>query len=126
MCLTADPEVVSLIPARFHTFMEIDREIISTDILLPSADSRRVVVSYKQKYVHEVLVNCLVKLGQEISVVRLTDGDRPDMAIAVDWDIKHQTKPKTVNLFRNFTLIVCVLYLIWNVNGGSNMSASYY
>ena len=27
--------------------------------------SRRVVVSYKQKYVHEVLVNCLFKLAQE-------------------------------------------------------------
>ena len=31
----------------------------------PSADSRRVVVSYKQKYVHKVLVNSLVKLAQE-------------------------------------------------------------
>ena len=37
--LTADPRVVSLIPARSHTFMEIDHEIISTVILLPSADS---------------------------------------------------------------------------------------
>ena len=27
--------------------------------------SRRVVVSYKRKYVHEVLVNCLFKLAQE-------------------------------------------------------------
>ena len=27
--------------------------------------SRRVVVSYKQKYVHKVLVNCLFKLVQE-------------------------------------------------------------
>ena len=38
-----------------------------TAILLPSADSRR-VVSYKQKYVHEVLVNRLVELAQEKSV----------------------------------------------------------
>ena len=37
-------------------------EIISTAILLPSADSRRVVVSYKRKHVQEVLVNRLVKL----------------------------------------------------------------
>ena len=44
---------------------EIDHEIISTVILLPSADSRRVVVSYKRKYVHQVLVNCLVKLAKE-------------------------------------------------------------
>ena len=53
-----------------NTFVEIDHEIIPTVILLPSAYSRRVVVSNKRKYVHEVLVNCLVKLTQEKSVVR--------------------------------------------------------
>ena len=62
-CLTWDPAVGSLIPARSHTFAEIDCEIISTVILPPSAHSRRVVVSYKRKYVHKVLVNCLVKLA---------------------------------------------------------------
>ena len=36
-CLTADPEVASAISARYHTFAEIDHEIISTVILLPSA-----------------------------------------------------------------------------------------
>ena len=36
---TADPGVASSIPARSHTFVEIDHEIISTVILLPSADS---------------------------------------------------------------------------------------
>ena len=36
-CLTADPGVESLIPARSHTLVEIDHEIIST-IILPSAD----------------------------------------------------------------------------------------
>ena len=57
--------------------MEIDHEIISTAILLHSADSRRVDVSYKRKNVHEVLVFVqevlvisLVKLAQEKSVVR--------------------------------------------------------
>ena len=35
-CLTADPGVPSLIAALSHTFMEIDREIISTVISLPS------------------------------------------------------------------------------------------
>ena len=55
------------IPTRSHTFAEIDHEINSTAIL-PSADSRR-VVSYKLKYVHE-MVNCLVKLAQEKSVFR--------------------------------------------------------
>ena len=37
-CLTADPGVASSIPARYHTFVEIDHEIISTVILIPSAD----------------------------------------------------------------------------------------
>ena len=46
-CLAADPGVVSLIPAPSHTFAEIDHKKISTAILLPSADSRRGVVSYK-------------------------------------------------------------------------------
>ena len=36
-CLTADPGVASSIPARYHAFVEIDHEIISTVILLPSA-----------------------------------------------------------------------------------------
>ena len=59
-CLTADPGVASKIPSRSHTFAEID----------PSADPKRVVVSYKRKYVQEVLVNRLVKLAQENSVVK--------------------------------------------------------
>ena len=64
--LTADPGVASSIPARSHTFVEIDHEIISTVILLlPLNHSWRVVVSYKRKYVREVLVNCLFKLAQE-------------------------------------------------------------
>ena len=64
--LTADPGVASWIPAQSHTFVEIDHEIISTVILpLPLNHSRRVVVSYKRKYVHEVLVNRLFKLAQE-------------------------------------------------------------
>ena len=54
---------LELIPSRSYTFVEIDHEIISTVIRLPSA--RRVVVSYKQKYVHKVLVNCLFKIVQE-------------------------------------------------------------
>ena len=37
--LTTDPGVASSIPARSHTFVEIDHEIISRVFLLPSADS---------------------------------------------------------------------------------------
>ena len=36
-CLTADPGVA--VPVRSHTFVEIDHEMISTVILLHSADS---------------------------------------------------------------------------------------
>ena len=70
MCLTAYPGAASLIPVRSHTLAEIGHEIMSMAILLPSTDSRRVVVSYKRKYVHKVLVNSLVKLVQEKSVFR--------------------------------------------------------
>ena len=50
MCLTADPGFTSFIPARSHTFEEIDLKIFSTP---PSADLqknvRRAVGSYKRK-----------------------------------------------------------------------------
>ena len=60
-------QIQGSIPVRSHTFVEIDHEIISTVILLHSAESRRVVVSYKRKYMylHEVLVNRWLKLAQE-------------------------------------------------------------
>ena len=70
-CLTADPGVASSISVRSHTFVEIDHEMISMVILLlPLIHSRRVVVSYNRKYVHELLVNRLFKPAQEKSVVR--------------------------------------------------------
>ena len=64
--LTADPGVASLIPTWSHTFVEIDHELFlwSFSSLLLN-HSRRVVVSYKRKFVLEVLVNCLFKLAQE-------------------------------------------------------------
>ena len=70
MCLTADLGVTSSIVAGSHTFVEIDHEKKILQSLLPSTDSRKVFVSYKRKYVQEVLVSCLVKLAQEKSVVR--------------------------------------------------------
>ena len=42
-------------PSTVPYFGEIDHEIISMVVLFPSADSRRVVVKYKRKY---VLNNC--------------------------------------------------------------------
>ena len=69
--LTADPGVASLIPARSHTFMEIDHEIISTVILLPSAESfMKGCCQLQAKVCARLLVNCLFKLAQEKSVVR--------------------------------------------------------
>ena len=68
--LTQEPEDHVRYPVRTHTFVS------------PFAESRRAVVSYWRKYVHEVLVNCLEGLSlPRKSVVRLTD--RPEMTIDV-------------------------------------------
>ena len=65
--LTRKSEVLGSIP---HTFVS------------PSAESRRAVVSYWRKFVHEVLVNRLGGLSlPRKSVVRLTD--RPDMTLDI-------------------------------------------
>ena len=75
MDLIADPGVMSLIPALSHTFVEIDHEILSMFILLLP------------------VIQGLVQRSQACpgkSVVGLTD--RLNMTIAVDWDIKPQTK----------------------------------
>ena len=68
--ILSNPGVASYIPVQSHKFVEIDHEIVSMAILVPYADTRRVVVCYKRKHVHQVLVNHLVKLVQEKSVVR--------------------------------------------------------
>ena len=63
--------------------MEIDHEIISTVILLPSAESfMKGCCQLQAKVCARLLVNCFFKLAQEKSVVRWTD--RPAMTIAVD------------------------------------------
>ena len=69
--LTADPGVASSIPAQSHTFVEIDHEIISTVILLPSAESfMKGCCQLQAKVCARLLVNCLFKLAQEKSVIR--------------------------------------------------------
>ena len=56
-----DHEIIST-----HTFVEIEHKIISTAILLPSAESfKNGCCQLETKYVHEVLVNRLFKLAQE-------------------------------------------------------------
>ena len=59
-------------PGPVPYIVEIDHEIIPDlrSFSLLQIHSRRVVVSYMQKYVHKVLVNHLFKLAQEKSVVR--------------------------------------------------------
>ena len=64
-CLTANQWVESSISVRSN-----DHGIISTVILFLSAESRRVVLIYKRKFVPEVLVNRLTKLAKEKSVDR--------------------------------------------------------
>ena len=60
---------------------------------------------------HEVLVNRLVKLAQEKSVVRSTE--RPDMTIAVDWDVKNQTNQPTITLeVLHFNTVLCFTNMV--------------
>ena len=61
-CLTADPGVASSIPVRSHTFVEIVHEMISTVILLPSADLFKKGCCQLQA---KVCVNRLFKPTQE-------------------------------------------------------------
>ena len=69
--LTADPGVGSSIPAQSHTFVEIDHEVFSTVILLPSAESfMKGCCQLQAKVCARLLANCLFKLAQEKSVVR--------------------------------------------------------
>ena len=73
----------------------------------PSAFSRRAVVSYWRKYVHEVLVNRLGGLSlPRKSVVRLTD--RPDMTLDVYCGRK-TTMQQQQQLLLWFILIVTIL-----------------
>ena len=62
--LTAGPEIATSMTARSYTFVEIDYEIISTVILLPSAKSFKKGCCQIQAKVC-VLANRLFKLAQE-------------------------------------------------------------
>ena len=80
--LTADQGVASSIQAQSLNFMEIDREIISTAIQLPSADSFKEGCCQLQAQVCAQNTGLpLVQACPGKKVVRWTD--RPDMTIAV-------------------------------------------
>ena len=52
--------------ARYHTFVEIDHDLISTIILLPSADSfKKGCCQLQAKVCARILVNHLLKPAQE-------------------------------------------------------------
>ena len=64
--LVVIPGVASLIQARSHTFLEIDHEIISTVILLPSADSfKKGCCQLQAKVCARIIGYPLVKPAQE-------------------------------------------------------------
>ena len=74
---------MSSIPARSHTFVEIDHEIINTVILLPSSDSfKKSCCQLQTKVCARVTGDPLVQACPGKSVVKRTD--RPLMTIAVD------------------------------------------
>ena len=108
-CLTADPGVASSIPARYHTFVEIDHEIISTVILLPSADLfKKGCCQLQAKVCAQITGKPLAQACPGKSVVKWTD--RPAMTIAVDMGRK-ATKTKQ-SLWK---AIKCLASLTFNV-----------
>ena len=98
----------------------------------PSAFSRRAVVNYWGKYVHEVLVNHLGGLSlPRKSVVRLTD--RPDMTFDVYRGRKttiqynnsrwiHFSKTKKIKLFRTTFIWLNFAYTVIILNIGTDRS----
>ena len=87
--LTADPGVASSILSRSQTFEEIDHEMISLIIFLPSAESFKKGCCQLQAK----MVNYLFWLVQEkVWLYRWTD--RPAMTIAVDLERKATKETK--------------------------------
>ena len=68
--LTVDPGVASSITARSHTFVEIDHEIISAVILLPSAESFKMGCQLQAKVCARSTGKLLVQACPGKSVVR--------------------------------------------------------
>ena len=96
--LTADPGVASLIPAQSHTYMEIDHEITSTVILLPSAESfMKGFCRLQAKVCARSTGKLLVQACPGKSVVRWTD--RPAITIAVDWGRKATKTNKQIEYY---------------------------
>ena len=101
--LTADPGVASLIPVWSHTFVEIDNEIISTVVLLPSAESfKKGCCQLQVKVCARSTGQLLVQACPGKSVVRRTD--RPAMTIAVDLGRKATKQTNKIIYFNTFCM----------------------
>ena len=99
--LIADQGVASSIRARSHTFMEIDHEIISTVLLLPSADSFKKSCQSQAK-------GCL-KANSSLPLKKVWLGELTvptSVTIAVAWEVKQQTKPKPNHFVTSTNLMV--------------------
>ena len=99
--LTQEPEVLGSIPNQVSYFVS------------PSTDSRRANVSYWQKYVNEVIVNCLGGLSlPRKSLVWLTNC--PDMTLAV---YRGRITATTTNAINGNTIVDSQNYVQSNFNG---------
>ena len=98
MCLLGSKKIIfdKITPVWQHTFVS------------PSAFSRRAVVNYWRKYVHEVLVNRLGGLSlPRKSVVRLTD--RPDMTL----DVYRGRKTTNQHEQQNYSILDLDNFQVW-------------
>ena len=103
-CLTADPGVASLISARSHTFVEIDHEIISTVILLPSAESfKKGCCQLQAKVCPWSTGQLLVQACPGKSVVRRSDRSSMTIAVVLGHKATKQTKTRWVSYDIKFT-----------------------
>ena len=69
----------------------IMKQLLLSSSFLPLNHSKRFIVSYKRKYLHNLLVNRLFKLTQEqVWLGELTVLSWPYIAVA--WDIKQQNR----------------------------------
>ena len=76
----------------------------------PFADSRRVVVSYKQKYVHEVLVNCLVKLALGKQCAYASWLSQHDHSCWLEHKDSNQTNKQETSYFVGTCILVFVCF----------------
>ena len=104
--LTADPGFTSSIPGRSHTFVEIDHEIISTVILLPSSEPfKKGCCQLQTKVCARSPSLPLVQACPGKNCGKVNWPSR--QAIAVAWDVKQQNEQSICDHHRG----VCIIWL---------------